>query len=75
MKYTISESTKTVTVETTDSGESLTQMQETVRQLVRPIAWDEVKSEAVSLMAPAVVEIDETPDPLEDQFGSILAAE
>lgn len=64
MKYTISE--RTITVETTQPGETLTR--ETVQALTgKTEAWQAV--ERLALAAPETatqVEIDETPDPLED---------
>ena len=65
MKYTISESTKTVTVETTENGETLGQVENVVRTLAKPASWDEVRREAVRLTGPAETEIDHAFDPLE----------
>lgn len=63
MKYTISE--RTITVETTEKGETLTR--ETVKALTetKTDAWAAVERLALSAPTPKV-EIDETPDPLED---------
>ena len=59
MKYTISE--RTVTIETTEKGETLTK--ETVQALTeRKATWEHI--ERLALEAPATP-IDETPDPLE----------
>lgn len=62
MKYTISE--RTITVETTQPGETLNR--ETVQALTgKTEAWQTV--ERLALAAPEVqTPIDETPDPLED---------
>ena len=69
MKYVISESTRTVTVETTgaDSSETLERVERKVRELMKPTpaSWQEVRDEAACLIAPAIA-IDETPDPLGD---------
>ena len=80
MKYTISESTKTVTVQTTESGESLGQVEQVVRTLARPVSWnwDEVKGEAIRLTAPQETEVSHPVDQHDDQFGELglmLAAE
>ena len=80
MKYTISESTKTVTVQTTESGESLGQVEQVVRTLAKPVVWnwDEVKSEAIRLTAPQETEVSHESDSHDDQFGELglmLAAE
>ena len=80
MKYTISQSTKTVTVQTTESGESLGQVEQVVRTLAKPVVWnwDEVKSEAFRLTGPKEAEADHPVDSHDDQFGELglmLAAE
>jgi hypothetical protein len=74
MKYTVSE--RTITVETTEKGEQLTR--ETVQALTgRTEAWQTV--ERLALAAPEVpaqpVEIDMTPDPLEDLNYTDIAPE
>lgn len=71
MKVTIS--TRTVTVETTQPGETLTR--ETVQALTgRTEAWQTV--ERLALAAPEVqTPIDETPDPLEDLSYTDVAPE
>jgi hypothetical protein len=58
MKYTISE--RTVTVETTQPGETLREVQETVKMLALPTpsTWDEVQAEVKALL--------HTPAPLDD---------
>lgn len=63
MKYTISE--RTITVETTEKGETLTR--ETVKALTehKTDAWAAVERLALSAPEPKS-EIDESPDPLED---------
>ena len=65
MKYTISE--RTITVETTQPGETLNR--ETVQALTgRTEAWQTV--ERLALAAPEVqTPIDMTPDPLEPDFS------
>ena len=71
MKVTIS--TRTVTVETTQPGETLNR--ETVQALTgRTEAWQTV--ERLALAAPEVqTPIDETPDPLEDLNYTDVAPE
>lgn len=72
MKYTISE--RTVTIETTEKGETLTR--ETVQALTerKTEAWQTV--ERLALAAPEVqTPIDETPDPLEDLNYTDVAPE
>ncbi len=72
MKYTISE--RTITVETTQPGETLNR--ETVQALTerKTEAWQTV--ERLALAAPEVqTPIDETPDPLEDLNYTDVAPE
>ena len=72
MKYTISE--RTITVETTQPGETLTR--ETVQALTgKTEAWQAVERLALAAPEPAQSEIDETPDPLEDLNYTDVAPE
>lgn len=73
MKYTISE--RTVTIETTEKGETLTR--ETVQALTgKTEAWQAVERLALAAPEPATpTEIDETPDPLEDLNYTDVAPE
>ena len=73
MKYTISE--RTITVETTQPGETLTR--ETVQALTgKTEAWQAVERLALAAPEPATQsEIDETPDPLEDLNYTDVAPE
>jgi len=67
MKYTISETTKTVTVETTeaDGKVSLSDMEKATKRFMRSFVDDQpLQLEAPKALGPT--EIDETPDPLED---------
>jgi hypothetical protein len=68
MKYTISETTKTVTVETTeaDGAVSLNEMEKAVKRFAKMYV-DEPKTQAIEFKPEtAPTPIDETPDPLED---------
>lgn len=72
MKYTISE--RTITVETTQPGETLNR--ETVQALTerKTEAWQTV--ERLALAAPEIqTPIDETPDPLEDMSFTDVSPE
>jgi hypothetical protein len=56
MRYTISTSTKTITVETTKDGEVLRDVNEAIKMLAAPkptpATWDEVQAEAESIVNP-----------------------
>ena len=76
MKYTIQETTRTVTVESVETdGASLERAEQVVRSLVKPVSWRE---RATALLnAP---EVDESPDPLDgitypDAPSYLMAAE
>ena len=65
MKYTISETTKTVTVETTeaDGAVSLNEMEKAVKRFAKMYVDEPA---ALEFKPTAGTLIDETPDPLED---------
>jgi hypothetical protein len=79
MKYTISETTKTVTVETTeaDGKVSLSEMEKAVKRFAKAYV-DEPATQAIEykpVTAETQTPIDETPDPLEDVNYTDVAPE
>ena len=63
MKYSIQETTRTVTVESVETdGASLERAEQVVRSLVKPVSWRE---RATALLNAPTAEIEESPDPLE----------
>ena len=77
MKYTISETTKTVTVETTeaDGNISLNEMEKAVKRFAKHYV-DEPTTQAIEFKPEtAQTEIDETPDPLEGMNYTDVAPE